>query len=104
MCDWEDISGCSGINQESIKYAGVWDYHLKIEGSKMWFPHVVEAVQNQVFITVSTSRGIPYNTQQFRIVSERICSAAYIIWYYQCSEVCPSGEDVNQLITIKKKK
>lgn len=46
MCAWEDISGCSGTNQRGIKYAGVWDYQLKIEDSKMWFPHVAEAVQN----------------------------------------------------------
>jgi len=37
---------------------------------------VVEAVQNQVFITVSTSKGIPYMLQQFQVVSERICSAS----------------------------
>lgn len=76
MCTWEDISGCSGTSQEGIKYAHVWDYQLKIEDSKMRFPHVVEAVQTQVFITVSTSRGIPYMFQQFQVVRERICSAA----------------------------
>lgn len=76
MCAWEDISGCSGTSQEGIKYALVWDYQLKIEDSKMWYPHVVEAVQKKVFITVSTSKGIPYIFQQFQVLSERICSAA----------------------------
>lgn len=70
MCTWEDISGCSGTSQEGIKYALVWDYQLKIEDSKMWYPHVVEAVQKQVFITVSTSKGIPYIFQQFQVVKE----------------------------------
>lgn len=60
MCAWEYISGCSGTNQEGIKYTHVWDYQLKIEDGKMQFPHVVEAVQIQVLITVSTSKGIPY--------------------------------------------
>lgn len=67
----------------------------------MWFPHVVEAVQNQVFITVSTSKGIPDTSQQFQVVSEKNLLSCW--WYYQCSEACPSGEYVDQLIIIKKK-
>lgn len=66
----------------------------------MRFPHVVEAVQNQVFITVRTRKGIPYMFQQFQVVSERICSAAGDIISVQKS--APLGSMSINSLSLKK--
>lgn len=66
----------------------------------MRFPHVVEAVQNQVFITVRTRKGIPYMFQQFQVDSERICSAAGDIISVQNS--APLGSMSINSLSLKK--
>lgn len=61
---------------------------------------MVETVQNQVFITVSTSKGIRDMFQQFQVVSDRICSAAGDIISVQKS--APLGSTSINSLSLKK--